>query len=157
MNDINSSISSQASEYIEHTNLEFSSTSNLNDADHQKDSHSFDAEVGDRLLHYVIDVISINAILSFGFLFGWLSENWTSTLIALSFSLIYYFVAEFYFGRTVGKLFTKCEVVNLNDGKASFGQILLRSILRFIPLEPLSFVFGGNWHDRWSHTKVVKL
>ncbi|MFH1700900.1 MAG: RDD family protein [Candidatus Zixiibacteriota bacterium] len=70
----------------------------------------------------------------------------------------YYLVCEYFFGRTIGKAITHTEVLSANGQKPSFGQVAIRTLVRFIPIEPLSILFssqGKGWHDSWSRTQVV--
>ncbi len=70
---------------------------------------------------------------------------------------IYYSVSETLTGRTLGKLITKTKVVNEIGLCPDFGNILLRTICRFIPFDALSFFSDDKlgWHDKLSKTKVV--
>jgi uncharacterized RDD family membrane protein YckC len=72
--------------------------------------------------------------------------------------MLCYVLPEWLFGRTLGKLVTGTKVVSLDRGRPSFLRIVLRTLIRFVPFEPLSFVFGGltGWHDDWSRTRVVQ-
>jgi uncharacterized RDD family membrane protein YckC len=75
-------------------------------------------------------------------------------------TLIYYFVQETLFRRTIGKLFSKTIVVDENGGRPTLAQILGRSCVRLIPFESfsaLSNLTPNPWHDRWTGTKVVQL
>jgi uncharacterized RDD family membrane protein YckC len=75
-------------------------------------------------------------------------------------SLGYYVVCEGVFQATLGKLLTGTRVVAVGGGRPTFGQVLGRTLARFVPFEPLSFVSGRfpiGWHDKWSHTRVVSL
>jgi uncharacterized RDD family membrane protein YckC len=59
-------------------------------------------------------------------------------------------------GRTLGKLITGTAAVK-DDGTAlTFKDVLLRSVCRLIPFEPISILFGGFWHDTLAHTMVIK-
>lgn len=72
----------------------------------------------------------------------------------------YYTGAELVFKRTLGKLITSTYIVTASDDTPSNGKLLLRAVLRFLPLEPLSIIFSGRalaWHDRFSGTKVIYL
>ena len=76
-------------------------------------------------------------------------------------TVVYYTVLEVISGRTLGKLLTGTKVVATNGSPASVGQILGRSLCRFIPFEAFSF-FGGagrpvGWHDSISKTRVVEI
>lgn len=72
----------------------------------------------------------------------------------------YHLIFEALFQRTVGKMLTGTKVVSVDGGKASFRALLGRTLARYIPFEPLSFLFYGSyptkgWHDRLSGTLVV--
>lgn len=84
-----------------------------------------------------------------------------SMLLSLFVNTTYFVLMEFLFQRTLGKLVTGTMVVSERGGRPSFGQILGRSLARFIPFEPFSF-FGGNgrpvgWHDSLSGTRVISV
>lgn len=71
--------------------------------------------------------------------------------------LAYYITFEGIWGRTLGKLLMGTRVVNHDGGVPSFGQILKRSLCRFIPFEPFSFLASEvGWHDSISRTRVVR-
>lgn len=75
--------------------------------------------------------------------------------IYLIFKFIYYFFCELVFRQTIGKVITN-SVVHLNSDNP-FKGIFIRSISRYIPFEPFSFI-GKNsegWHDKLSKTTVV--
>jgi len=74
-------------------------------------------------------------------------------------ALGYYILFEATAGQTIGKMLTKTKVVDSNGNKPAFSTILLRSLCRFIPFNPISFLFAldGGWHDQLSKTKVVEL
>jgi uncharacterized RDD family membrane protein YckC len=66
---------------------------------------------------------------------------------------------EYLTGRTLAKYITKTKVIDENGEKPDFKKILLRTLSRIFPFEPLSFLVSGNtgWHDEWSKTIVVKI
>jgi uncharacterized RDD family membrane protein YckC len=79
-------------------------------------------------------------------------------LIGLFEWVAYYVLFEATLGRTPGKFITGTRVVNRAGGKPSFGQIVGRSFTRLVPFEAFSFLGSrGGWHDRWSHTRVVRV
>ena len=85
-------------------------------------------------------------------------ENYRLLLLGIIFC--YYAIAELLFQRTVGKSLLHTLVVTTDDNKPSAGQLLLRTLCRFLPLEPLSMLFSGRalgWHDTLSGTKVIYL
>ena len=70
---------------------------------------------------------------------------------------VYYFVAEFFFGRTLAKLVTKTYVTTEYNEKPGFTAILIRTLCRYIPFEYISFLWSPvGWHDRFSKTYVVR-
>jgi uncharacterized RDD family membrane protein YckC len=82
--------------------------------------------------------------------------NYVLDIIA---GMIYFSVLEATTGRTIAKLITKTKVVNEKGEKPNFGTIILRSLCRFIPFEPLSFLGSDNsgWHDKLSKTRVIEI
>ncbi|MFO1484829.1 MAG: RDD family protein [Verrucomicrobiaceae bacterium] len=77
-------------------------------------------------------------------------------LITGMLSIIYYTGMEFLFGRSMGKLITGTKVLTEAGGRPSFIAVLGRTLVRFVPFEPFSFLgTNSGWHDRWSGTQVV--
>ena len=69
-----------------------------------------------------------------------------------------YFISEYYWQTTLGKILTKSVVINEYGEKPSMRQIILRSIIRLVPFEPFSCAgdtHSYGWHDSWSETFVV--
>lgn len=87
-------------------------------------------------------------------------ENYYFNLaIGASFIFAYYALSEYYWkGKTVGKFTTQTTVKNITGKSVSLRSILWRSVLRLIPLEPITFLFGKErgWHDDFSGTMVVE-
>lgn len=80
--------------------------------------------------------------------------------IFLSFLLfLYYFLFEVSTGKTLGKMLTKTTVVSRNGSPASVFKIFQRSMLRFVPIDILSYLFGTElgFHDILSGTKLKKI
>jgi uncharacterized RDD family membrane protein YckC len=68
----------------------------------------------------------------------------------------YYFLFEYFFGRTPGKFITNTRVTDREGQKPTTKELLIRNICRLIPFDNLSFLFGTvGWHDSISDTKVV--
>jgi uncharacterized RDD family membrane protein YckC len=82
------------------------------------------------------------------------TENALFGMIVMFF---YYFIMEFYLSRTFGKYFTKTLVVKPNGSKPHLKSILIRTLVRFIPIEIFSFLNNNSrgWHDTLSVTYVV--
>lgn len=89
----------------------------------------------------------------------WLESPTMIRLTPFFLYLIYvWFMESFAGGRTFGKMLTGHRVVTPNGEQPNPGQIALRTLLRLIPLDPISVWFdpyGVMWHDRWSRTRVV--
>jgi uncharacterized RDD family membrane protein YckC len=69
----------------------------------------------------------------------------------------YYFVFEYFFGKTPGKFLTKTKVVDMNGEWPGGKRLLIRTLCRFIPFDNFSFLFGTiGWHDSLSGTMVVR-
>ena len=80
------------------------------------------------------------------------------TLVGWAVIVIYYLIFEATTGRSLGKLITGTKVVTANQQhRASFLQILGRSIARLIPFEQFSILTSDHrmWHDSLSRTIVV--
>ena len=73
--------------------------------------------------------------------------------------IIYYAFLEMTTGRTIAKFITKTKVVNEKGDKPNFSTILIRTLCRFIPFEPFSFLGSDNsgWHDKFSKTMVIEI
>jgi uncharacterized RDD family membrane protein YckC len=71
---------------------------------------------------------------------------------------LYNFSFEIYNGQTLGKYITKTKVVYKDGSKPSFLNLFMRSILRLIPIDALSYLFGSEqgFHDKLSSTRLVK-
>lgn len=71
---------------------------------------------------------------------------------------VYYVVCEYYLkGKTLGKIFTRTIVVTPAGQPPSLNQVLIRSFLRFIPLEGIFlFLKPQSLHDQWSGTLVIE-
>jgi uncharacterized RDD family membrane protein YckC len=90
-----------------------------------------------------------------------LFANIIATFGGLFATFLYYVFFEGVFRTSLGKLIVGTKVVDVDDGPASFGQVLIRSLCRFIPFEQFTFLFGADrhfprgLHDRLSGTKVI--
>ena len=78
-------------------------------------------------------------------------------VISTLLNFAYYLVFESVFRQTVGKMIVGTMIADREMLRPSFRQILLRTVCRFIPFEPVSFLFGKiGWHDSLSNTVVVR-
>ena len=121
------------------------------------------ASSGTRFLNMLIDTavrFALAYAIGYGSVIAGVSLASSGGVFSLSLMLIYYIGCEFFFGFTVGKLITGTRVVNRQGKRPSFGQILGRTLSRWVPFAPLSFLGSnpeGGWHDRWSGTRVVRV
>jgi uncharacterized RDD family membrane protein YckC len=112
--------------------------------------------------HYLIDMIVVDVviiILIFGihvFLPQFLPKPyWFWIGFSMLIWMFYYFIFESTMQRTVGKMLTKCIVINEYGNKPDISSIAARSVFRMIPFEMFSCLNGLGWHDQWSKTYVV--
>lgn len=101
-------------------------------------------------------LIEISFIKSILISLGNINRTLPLYLFIIVFRFIYYIVFEGLFGTTPAKIITNTLVVNNEGKRAKFSNIFKRTLIRFIPLESLSFITYG-WHDNWSDTNVLKL
>jgi uncharacterized RDD family membrane protein YckC len=125
------------------------------------------ASVGKRFANYLIDQAIIYGLIRLvsWLLISYLSESSLQSLAAIPMidyllsyltSYLCYVAMEAATGRSFGKLITGTKVLTKEYLPASFGQILGRSLVRFIPFEPFSMLSAkGVWHDTMSGTIVV--
>ena len=112
-----------------------------------------------RLTNFVIDtVVYLVFMYSLLLLFRNIIDKENVKWISMVCYLLYYFMFEYFKGQTIGKIITRSKVVS-EDGMQNrfFIQILGRTLMRFIPLDILSYLFTPNgFHDRISKTITVK-
>ncbi len=111
-----------------------------------------DASKRARLANFLIDstvVVVLQILLS-------TNDPMADWLIAVLVSTTYYSVTEGLLGRSPAKFLTKTRVISIHGGPPTFGAAVLRSAIRLIPFEPVSFLAGEGWHDRASKTRVVR-
>lgn len=140
--------------------------------DHQR------ADKGSRIVNYIVDNMAMGFIMllffiAMGGMISYFEGINDSTMLTTSqdltifvifitglFNYLYYYIiCEYVFdGKTIGKLLTGTKVIKEDGRKLTFGNVLVRTIVRYIPFEIFSF-FGSNqdgWHDKFSGTIVVK-
>lgn len=70
----------------------------------------------------------------------------------------YHIANEAIFQTTLGKVVNKCIVTDTNGDPIGWSDAAVRTIVRFIPFERFSILFGGiPWHDKISNTEVLDL
>jgi len=141
----------------------------------EKNETPYAASKEKRLANYLLDWIFILIFaLIFGFIIGIVllfvspasfdlvfdqDNRLTDYIFGFIVVMIYYSLFEGLTGRTLAKYITKTKVVNEKGEKPNFETILIRTLCRFIPLLPFSFLGSKNtgWHDRLSKTVVVEI
>lgn len=110
---------------------------------------------GARILNYLIDLIVISIISQIAVTL--LNDGSLANVLFFLIYLLYYLILESFFGITVEKLATGTKVVTRNNEKPKFILILFGTLLRFNPLDWLSYAFGQvqGSHDIMSKTKLV--
>ena len=123
------------------------------------------APLGKRAVNYLIDVIVASFIILF---IGTVLKieiitakgEMTNAGIFIMFITIpiYYFILEFLFGKTIGKVITRTKVISSDGTRATFIQCTIRSLSRLIPFEQFSGLLlkGNFWHDSIPKTVVVE-
>ncbi|GAA4832212.1 RDD family protein [Algivirga pacifica] len=112
-----------------------------------------------RGLNFIIDnLIFLLIAFSFSFLLQSTLEQHIVRNILIVTYYLYYFLFEWLLGKTPAKFLTKSQVVSLQGEQSpSFGQILIRTISRMLPIDFISYFFSGNGiHDYISKTRLVK-
>ncbi len=121
-----------------------------------------------RFSHYFIDNFYLNLLLLkvFGFQlavslndFSMGNYNFFTPAFYIGLfmsAFLYYTVSESIFSQSIGKMITGAYVRSENGQSPNFGQILLRSICRYIPFEAFSFLPSPmvKWHDKFSNTDL---
>lgn len=117
------------------------------------------ASVWKRFGNYLIDVILVSVITGIATAIIMKDAPFLiSILISSGSTIVFYTVFEGLWARTPGKFLTGTKVVMKDGSKPGFSTILLRSVVRIVPFEALTFLFNSNpvgWHDAWSGTFVV--
>ena len=115
-----------------------------------------DIDKGIRLVNYIIDTI---VLFVFFILINviFIPSNPSGVFLCTQFT--YYFIFESISGQTLGKLATNTEVLSIDNTKPNVGKILIRSILRLVPIDGYSYLFGQDQggHDIMSRTRLRKV
>lgn len=110
---------------------------------------------GIRILNFLVDYLCICIV--YGLLKLSFSIDEYPPIVIIGIDFTYFLLLEVLFGRTIGKFLTKTIVVDRNNTRPGFLRILVRTILRFNPLDGLSYIFGDEQgaHDKLSRTRLV--
>lgn len=126
---------------------------------------------GPRFGQFIIDLIVFQIIIHFVTYLSELLINLNDFSISLNLTiqlisgiillLLYpslYAFCEYKWQKTPGKFLTKTIVIDEYGNKPDLRTIVLRSLIRMVPFEPISCYgdkYSHGWHDRWSKTWVV--
>ena len=130
------------------------------------------ASKGKRFANLLLDLlfsIIFNFIISFAIAVIFMALSWsipsfliegsklTDYLFGFVINMIYYCGLEATTGRTIAKYITKTKVVNEKGEIPDFKSILIRTLCRYIPFEPFTFLGSDSsgLHDRVSNTRVI--
>jgi uncharacterized RDD family membrane protein YckC len=106
-------------------------------------------------ISYILELLSINKNFNQGInlTFGFFNQ--------IELLLLYpalYCYCEYKWQKTPGKFLSKTIVINEYANKPDIRTIVLRSLIRIVPFDPLSCLgekYSRGWHDKWSETWVV--
>jgi len=127
------------------------------------------ASTGLRFANYLLDRIGMYIfIIGFVFLLEALKSQSTTymysvelsnveLILMLTIMLTYWIIPEYLWGKTPAKFLTRTKVVTKSGKRPTFMTIVGRTLCRFIPFEPFSFLGSKpvGWHDSISNTRVV--
>lgn len=140
--------------------LSFIGIKKLQNLDEENLDKNSVASKSKRLINFTIDsltvFISTIVIAQIGLakLLQGHSDNYIILFFSL-YSIIYYPIFEYFFCSTIGKFTTGTKLVSLNNQTTLLKQVLIRTYVRLIPIEPFSFLFSETgWHDKLSDTTI---
>ena len=118
-----------------------------------------------RIINLLIDTMVVGILTLFviiildyaGINFKFISTKSNIKIIFIVIQICYYLILEYTLNKTIGKFITHSKVVNLDFSKPNFFQLIIRTVIRFVPFEFLSFInMGKGWHDLLSKTLVIE-
>ena len=129
-------------------------------------------KIDKRIFNFIVDVIMLSILLFIGliiyvsnlsinegkeFINRFLTNNILQYTVSSGVTLIYYNLMEISTSRTIGKFCTNTIVVDQNGDSAGYEAIMIRSLVRIIPLYWISFLLfpTRGLHDVVSKTYVV--
>jgi len=135
-----------------------------------KDLNYILAEKKNRVANCLIDTFTVFAVttiimkvLSFINLFSLLARKDSPQLVKMGtvfiiVYFIYYLFLEYRYKQTLGKKITNTKVIHCKNKDAGFILIFGRTLLRFVPFDFISYLFGTSQgiHDICSRTLLVK-
>jgi uncharacterized RDD family membrane protein YckC len=112
----------------------------------------------DTLLSLLLFVIAVRLLVPANSITA--SQSRMLKYVFLLFNFLYYLVFEALLGKTPAKYITRTVLNSDHEGGLKFTQILIRSLSRYIPLEPLFIFFRDDkksLHDVLSNTQLIKI
>lgn len=118
-----------------------------------------------RIINLLIDTMVVGILTLFVMIildYAGINSKFISTksnvkIIFIAIQICFYLILEFTLNKTIGKFITHSKVVNLDFSKPNFFQLIIRTVIRFVPFEFLSFInMGKGWHDLLSKTLVIE-
>ncbi len=120
--------------------------------------------IGTRVLNFIVDTLLVFLISYLVFRFNafyvyyYHSEGMPWYLYFWITMVVYYLLFELIFSRTPGKWLSMSKVVNKAGKRPAIWQILIRSVVRVIPLDCFFIPFiDRTLHDYVSGTAVVEI
>ncbi len=126
--------------------------------------------IGTRILNFIVDclvILLISYIISK--VNDWYAEQFKIQNVPFKYQFqfgylfftvlfFYYTLFELIFGRTIGKFLSFSKVVNSQNKKPNFFQIIIRSIVRLTIIDMFFIPFlDKTLHDYLSKTNVVEI
>ncbi|MEI2709796.1 MAG: RDD family protein [Chitinophagaceae bacterium] len=119
--------------------------------------------VGTRVINFMIDIILVSILAYIGFRV----YNWYVLYYRIPFlnfwwffaaaNFVFYTILESIFSKTPGKWMSQTRVVNRKGFKASFGSIVLRSLIRLTVIDAFFIPFLDKpLHDYLSNTELIQ-
>jgi len=117
-----------------------------------------------RFLNFVLDYAGLYVFAYvFGYILGitglyFILEYMNEWFLGMIILLLYYVIFESIWSKTPAKFITKTKVITENGEKPDYKTILIRTLVRFVPLEAFTFLSPERprgWHDKWSKTIVI--
>ena len=128
-----------------------------------EEQHRFEhATKGQRLINYAVDTglyyfLLYELFSNTGSLRSYAANQSVALLYAFfSLPVLYTFLEGVTKGRSPGKYITGTVVVKQDLTSITWKDAIVRSLLRELPIDPLSGFFGPPIHDKWSRTMVIK-
>ena len=120
--------------------------------------------VGTRTFNFIIDTLLIFGLSEAAFqgnsfyAMYWKFSYYPFYFFFYSIMVLYYLFFESIFKRSPAKWLTSTKVITNKGGHPAFWQILVRSIIRILPLDCFFFRFyEKTLHDLLSKTEVIEV